>query len=49
MSHEVAKTLAEREYEKFRIVQNQLYESDFDKEVKKIVDKSSSGKKKGKK
>ena len=49
VSHEVAKTLAEREYEKFRIVQNQLYESDFDKEVKKIVDKSSSGKKKGKK
>ncbi len=49
VSHEVAKTLAEQEYEKFRIVQNQLYESDFDKEVKKIVDKSSSGKKKGKK
>lgn len=49
VSHEVAKDLAEQEYDKYRIVQNQLYESDFDKEAKKIVDKSSSGKTKGKK
>lgn len=49
VSHEVAKDLAEQEYDKYRIVQNQLYESDFDKEAKKIVDKSSSGETKGKK
>jgi hypothetical protein len=49
VSHEVAKNLADQEYEKYRIVQNQLYESDFDKEVKKIVDKSSSVETKNKK
>jgi len=43
VSHEVAKKLAEQEYEKYRPVQDQLYESDFDKEVKKIVGKSSPG------
>lgn len=36
ISHEVAKRLAEQEYEKFRIVQDLNFESDFDKEVKKI-------------
>ena len=35
VSHEVAITLAESEYEKFRIAQNQLLESDFDKIIKK--------------
>jgi len=49
VSHEVAKKLAEKAYEKYRPVQDQLYESDFDKEVKKIVNKSSSGEKKNKK
>jgi hypothetical protein len=39
VSHEVAKLLAEKEYEKYRITQDQLYESDFDKEVKKITSK----------
>lgn len=34
--HDVAKKLAEKEYEKFRVVQDQLYESDFDQEVKKL-------------
>ena len=37
VSAEVAKSLAEKEYEKFRVVQDQQYESDFDKEVKKVL------------
>jgi hypothetical protein len=35
VSHQVALTLAEAEYEKFRIIQDQLLESDFDKMLKK--------------
>jgi hypothetical protein len=31
ISHEVAIALAEKEYEKFQIIQNKLFESDFDK------------------
>jgi len=46
--HEVAIKLAEQEYEKYRVVQDQLYESDFDKEVKKIRGKSAAEKKKKK-
>lgn len=42
VSHEVAKQLAEKEYEKFRITQDQNFESDFEIETKKI----SSNKKK---
>ena len=34
--HEVAKKLAEKEYEKYRVTQDQSFESDFDKEVKKL-------------
>lgn len=37
VSHDIAKKLAEKEYEKFRVVQDKTYESDFDKEVKKIT------------
>jgi len=36
VSAEVAKQLAETEYEKFRVLQDQRFESDFDKEVKKL-------------
>lgn len=36
VSHEVAQTLAEKEFEKYRIVQDKLLESDFDKAVKKL-------------
>ena len=36
VSHEVALSLAENEFEKFRIAQNKLIESDFDKALKKI-------------
>ena len=38
VSAEVAKALALKEFEKFRIVQDQIFESDFDKEIKKITD-----------
>lgn len=34
VSHEIALTLAENEFEKFRIAQNKLIESDFDKALK---------------
>ena len=36
VSHEIAKTLAEQEYENFRVKQDRTFESDFDKEVKKL-------------
>lgn len=36
MSAEIAKTHAENEFEKYRIVQDRLFESDFDKQVKVI-------------
>jgi hypothetical protein len=36
VSHEVALTLAEKEFEKYRIIQDKVYESDFDKEIKKL-------------
>ncbi len=39
VSHEVALTLAENEFEKFRIAQNKLIESDFDKALKKMNNK----------
>ena len=32
---EIAKTFAETEFEKYRILQDRLFESDFDKEIKK--------------
>jgi hypothetical protein len=32
----VAVALAEKEYEKYRIIQDKLYESDFDKALKEI-------------
>lgn len=36
VSHQVALTLAESEYEKFTIAQDKLIESDFDKAIKKV-------------
>jgi len=39
VTHELAKQLAEMEYEKFRITQDKNFESDFEKEIKKISDK----------
>ncbi len=34
-----AKIKAEAEYEKYKVIQDQLFESDFDKEIKKILNK----------
>ena len=36
VSHDIAKELAEQEYEKFRVKQDKSFESDFDKEVKRL-------------
>ncbi|MDP2889586.1 MAG: virulence RhuM family protein [Bacteroidota bacterium] len=36
VSHEVALALAESEYEKYRLIQDKLIESDFDKQIKKL-------------
>ena len=36
VSHEVALALAENEFDKYRIVQDKLMESDFDKAIKKL-------------
>ncbi len=38
ISHEVAKELALSEYEKYRIVQDRLFESDFDREIKRFLE-----------
>lgn len=35
-SAEIAKTHAESEFEKYRIIQDQLYQSDFDKFINKL-------------
>lgn len=37
ISHEVAVALAESEYEKYRVMQDKNYISDFDREVKKLL------------
>ena len=37
ISHEVAVALAESEYEKYRVIQDRMLESDFDSEVKKLL------------
>ena len=42
--HDVAIRLAEKEYEKFRVVQDKNFESDFDKEVKEIFKKGRDDK-----
>lgn len=46
VSHEIAIKLAEEEFSKFRVIQDKNYESDFEKEVKKITDLHKRGKKK---
>jgi hypothetical protein len=37
---ELAKTFAESEFEKYRIVQDRLFESDFDRHMKKVLEDS---------
>lgn len=39
ISTEIAKVHAETEFEKYRVIQDRLYESDFDKEMKKLMNK----------
>ena len=40
---EIAKAHAESEFEKYRIVQDRLFESDFDREIKKLTDRTKVG------
>jgi len=44
ISHEIARSLAEREFDKFRVIQDKNFESDFDKEIKKLTSKNKQGK-----
>lgn len=39
---EIAKAYAETEYEKYRIIQDKLFESDFDREIKKLQQKEGN-------
>lgn len=43
VTHELAKASAETEFEKYRIKQDRLFESDFDRKVKKLT-KMNKGK-----
>lgn len=43
ISHEEAISYAEKEFDKFRIIQDKNFESDFDKEVKKLTSKKKHG------
>lgn len=38
VSREVAKAFAESEFEKYRIIQDRLFESDFDKHIKRVLE-----------
>lgn len=46
VSHEVAIKLTREEYDIFRVIQDREYESDFDKDIKKITSKHDRGKNK---
>ncbi len=39
---QIAKSFAESEFEKYRIVQDRLFESDFDKEIKRMNGKQNN-------
>lgn len=45
VTHEVAEALALTEYKKYRVVQDKNYISDFDREVKKLLDSKKNHKK----
>ena len=38
MTAELAQAHAESEFEKYRIVQDRLFESDFDRQIKKLLE-----------
>ena len=42
VTQEVAKAFAESEFEKYRIVQDRVFESDFDRHIKSLLDDSQS-------
>lgn len=42
VSTAAAKRIAEKEYEKYRVIQDRLFESDFDREVKKLKQQGKS-------
>ena len=42
VSHAVAKVLAEKEYETFRVIQDRTFESDFERETAKAITKAKS-------
>jgi hypothetical protein len=44
VSHEIAEALALKEYEKFRVKQDKTYISDFDREVKKLLESKKNKK-----
>ncbi|SKC99739.1 Uncharacterized conserved protein [Chitinophaga ginsengisegetis] len=44
VSHEIAKHLAEQEFEKFRVMQDRQFESDFDKLTKRIASTKTKNK-----
>lgn len=50
VSHAVAKALAEKEYEAFRVIQDRAFESDFERDTSRVIAaaKPASPKKKGK-
>jgi hypothetical protein len=39
VSAEIAKAFAENEFEKYRVIQDRLFESDFDREIKRLEDR----------
>lgn len=41
VSHEITRSLAEEEYTRFRVKQDQTFESDFEREIKRLKKKSS--------
>jgi len=38
VTQEIAKAFSESEFEKYRIVQDRLFESDFDKQIKRLLE-----------
>jgi len=42
ISHDIAVALAESEFEKYQVMQNRIFESDFDREVKKLAQRFDS-------
>jgi hypothetical protein len=45
ISHEIAKELAENQFDQFRVAQDKVFESDFDREVKRISNRKADDKK----